>query len=1039
MNPRIFVATLGALVFGAGPGLGSGPSARADDPVSLPPAAAGMVDFVAEIQPIFARRCVECHGPQKQKSGYRLDNQPIALRGGDSGHRAIVPGNSADSALLRLLATTDRDERMPPKGDPLSAAEIGLVRAWIEQGAKWPESASVRVDDPRDWWSLQPLRRPPVGVQSGPARPAAREQDPGARGRDAGAPAVEVNAVDALVRARLKSAGGKPSPEADRRTLIRRVTFDLTGLPPTPEEVQAFVSDPDPRAYERLVDRLLASPHYGERWARTWLDIVHYGDTHGYDKDKPRPNAWPYRDYVIRAFNEDKPYSRFVQEQLAGDVLFPDTADGIEALGFISAGPWDFIGHEEVPETKTDGQIARHLDRDDMVSNTIGTFASMTVHCAQCHDHKFDPIRQEDYYGLQAVFAGVDRTERRYYRESGLNRQRFERESAIRALTRQEIELREEVRRAGGEALKRADEDISKAEAAAKEGQPAEYGYHSAISAEADATKWVQVDLGQAVEVRGVALAPARDAFNNIGDGFGFPRRFRVEASADPEFKTSVVTLADHTGDDFRNPGIAPLHLPGPALPVRYVRVTATRLAPRQGDYIFALAELEVTDASGSNIARHASVTALDSIEAPPRWARQNLIDGKAPGAPSAARDLEQLRQARTRLVESAVPLEVRQKLEAVRGKLAAEKKLLEAMPKPLVAFVGNVHYGSGNFRGTGPDDGKPRPIFVLARGDVKRPGARVMPGALRCVSEVPASFRLPDEASEATRRAALAQWLTHPENPLTWRSIVNRIWQQRFGRGIVDTPNDFGKMGGRPSNPELLDWLAVEFRDGGQSFKTLDRLLVLSATYRQVSSAAGTSGALLEDADNRLLSRMNRRRLDAEGIRDSILAVSGKLDVTMYGPGFQDFVVEKPEHSPHYQYHLHDAEDPRTHRRSVYRFLVRSQQEPFMSALDCADPSMRVDRRNETLTPLQALALMNSNLAVAMARHLAERVEREVGAGTGAPEVLGARLDRAFMLATQRGPSAGEHSELVVYAERHGLSAACRLLLNLNEFVFVD
>ncbi len=839
MNPRTSFAALCALVLGVG--FFQARSANGAASAALPAPAPRSVDFVTDIQPILARRCLECHGPQKQKSAYRLDNQPIAFRGGDSGHAAIVPGNSAGSPLIRSVTSSDRDERMPPKGDPLTADEVGLLRAWIDQGATWPESASARVDDPRDWWSLQPLRRPTVpkvlGLENGE------------------------NPIDAFVRARLLGSGGGASAEADRRTLIRRVTFDLTGLPPTPEEVAAFLADKDPRAYERLVDRLLSSPHYGERWARTWLDIVHYGDTQGYDKDKPRLNAWPYRDYVIRAFNEDKRYSRFVQEQIAGDVLFPDTADGIEALGFISAGPWDFIGHEEVPETKTDGRIARHLDRDDMVSNTIGTFASLTVHCAQCHDHKFDPIRQEDYYALQSVFAAVDRTERRYYRDEEMTRARSGREAGIRAITRRERELNDEVKRIGGDALKQADAKIA--------------------------------------------------------------------------------------------------------------------------------------------------------------------------GAPSAAGELDRLRAAREDLITSVVPAGIRTALADTIAASKSANKALDAMPKPLVVFVGSVHHGSGNFRGTGPDDGRPRPIFVLARGDVNKPGAKAVPAALRCVSEVPSAFGLPDDAPEGQRRAALAAWLTNPENPLTWRSIVNRVWQQRFGRGIVETPNDFGKMGGRPSHRDLLDWLALEFRDGGQSFKTLDRLIVLSATYRQVSTPAGKSG--IEDGDNRLLGHMNRRRLDAEGVRDTVLSVSGQLDRMMYGPGFQDFVVEKPEHSPHYQYHLHDPEDPKAHRRSVYRFLVRSQQEPFMSALDCADPSMRVDRRNETLTPLQALAMLNSSLTVAMARHFAERVEHEAGTG---PEAC---VDRAFSLATQRAPTPSERAELMGYARQHGLTAMCRLLMNLNEFVYVD
>ncbi len=982
--------------------------------------AAEPVDFVRDIQPILAARCLECHGPDKQKASYRLDEKTRAFKGGDSGHPAILPGQGAASPLVKLVAGEVPDSRMPPKGDPLSATEVARLRAWIDQGAVWPDSASAKTEDAGDWWSLRPLARPAV-PQPTSALPFAGTTHP----------------VDAFVRARLATAGLTPAPEADRRTLIRRLTVDLHGLPPTPEDVAAFEADTAPGAYERLVDRLLASPRYGERWARHWLDVVHYGDTHGYDKDKPRPSAWPYRDYVIRAFNEDRPYTRFVQEQLAGDVFFPDAADGIEALGFIAAGPWDFIGHAELPETKTDGKIARHLDRDDMVSNTIGTFASMTIHCAQCHDHKFDPIPQEDYYRLQAVFAAVDRTDRKYHRETELNRRRSDLEKQERLLRRRLDELKVAVGLAGGEALRRIDARIAGATRSGADSQAPEYGYHSEIASSPDVVKWVQVDLGRDVAVERVVLAPARDAFAGIGDGFGFPLRYKVELAANAEFTEGVKTVADRTTADAPKPGVVLQVLPSAGHRGRHVRVTATRLAFRSNDYIFALADLEVHEAGGgsNNVARGATVTALDSIEAPPRWGRANLTDGKSPARAVPAEDVDRLKAERAAVFARVVPAELRAELERVELDLRTTKAVVEALPAPLTAFVGTVLHGSGNFRGTGPEGGRPRPIQVLPRGDVTKTGRAVGPGALACVSSIPAVFELPGEHAEGARRAALAAWLTHPDHPLTWRSAVNRVWQRRFGRGLVETPNDFGRMGGRPSHPELLDWLAVEFRDGPQSYKALDRLLVTSATYRQGMPATpeALKAAQAADPDNRLLSRMTPRRIDAEAVRDGVLAVSGKLDLRMYGPGFQDFVVEKPDHSPHYEYHLHDPEDPKSHRRSVYRFLVRSQQEPFMVALDCADPSMRVDRRNETLTPLQALALLNSKLTVAMARHFAGRVEKEAGADPAA------RLRRAFELALQRPPTDVEQRTLLDYAGRHGLAATCRLLFNLNEFVFVD
>lgn len=759
LPPSAFPAVFAALVLSA---MGPGPAGTSDAPPE--PRA---VDFDRDVKPIFARHCVSCHGPDKQKNGLRLDRKADAAS-------ALVAGKSADSLLFQLVTGQDKDRPMPPKGR-LSDAEIAALKAWIDQGARWPEDGSAAAD-PADWWSFKPLKPPPVPASANP--------------------------IDHFIRKSLSERGLSPTREADRRTLIRRLYFDLIGLPPSPEEVAVFANDRSADAYEKLVDRLLASPHHGERWARHWLDVVHFGETHGYDKDKPRPNAWPYRNYVIRSFNADKPYARFVQEQVAGDVLFPGSVDGIEALGFLAAGPWDFIGHAELPESKIDGKIARHLDRDDVVANTLSTVMGLTVHCAQCHNHKFDPISQEDYYRLHAVFAAIDRTDRQY--------------------------------------------------------------------------------------------------------------------DADP------------------------------------------RIAARR-------AELQ-----------------------------RLLSTGPAVIGPAAAEPI---------------------------------RRSLTALPPPRVAYIGAIHTGSGTFTGTGAAGGKPRTISILPRGDVTRPLKEVGPGAIASIPGINGRFDLPPNHPEGDRRAALAKWLTDPANPLTWRVMANRVWQYHFGRGLVDTPSDYGKMGQLPTHPELLDYLACELRDH-QSLKRLHKLLVMSATYRQASAHNAANARI--DADNRYLWRQNRRKLEAEAVRDSILAVAGKLDLTMGGASFQDFVIEKPEHSPHYQYHLHDPEDPRAHRRAIYRFVVRSKQQPFMAALDCADPSLTVEKRNETLTPQQSLALLNNKLAVAMARHFANRVKK---LGNNDAE----RVNAAVRLALGREPFATESDALSRYAKEHGLANACRVILNLNEFVFVD
>ncbi|REJ97386.1 MAG: DUF1553 domain-containing protein [Planctomycetota bacterium] len=807
--------------------------------------------FEQQVAPVFAAKCLNCHNDEDREGGLSLQSATAVLAGGDSGE--VIEPHDADSSYLIDLITAHNGQADMPQGDkPLEPAQVAAVRQWIDAGAQWPEG--LTLEEPV-WWSLKQLARPPLPESV--SDPAAHQWIR--------------NAVDAFVLAKLREADLQPSPEADKATLLRRLYFDLTGLPPTPAEVDAFVADDDPEAYEKLVDRLLASPRYGERWARHWLDVVHYGETHGYDKDKPRPHAWPYRDYVIRWLNEDKRYDRFIQEQIAGDILFPGTVDGIEALGFIAAGPWDHIGHAEIPESKIDGKIARHLDRDDMVQNTVMSFMSLTVGCAQCHDHKFDPITQKDYYSLHAVFSALDRADRKY------------------------------------------DDD-------------------PAITAERDA-----------LYERGWALKTKIDSHKR--------EKMRLEKAVAAE-----------------------------------------------------------------------KDTAKDSEKAGP--AKEGDEDQRDQGAAPSGNE-----------VEVSVQLaEVSDKLTADEQALAEIRKQIAAMPEPKLAYIGMIHHGYGTFVGTGWGGGRPRPIHVLERGSILAPGEKVGPRALDCLEGLSGALDVPEEAPEGQRRVALAHWLSSRENSLTWRSIVNRVWQYHFGRGIVDTPNDFGRMGGTPSHPELLDYLAVEFRDGRQSLKDLHRLICNSATYRQASRtpAALEAKAHAIDADNRLLWRVNRRQLEAEAVRDSILFVSGKLDLKMGGPSFQDFVIDKPEHSPHYEYRLHDPEDPKSHRRSIYRFVVRSQTQPFMTVLDCADPSMMVAKRNTTISPLQSLALLNNKLSVVMARHFAARVEATDG-------TLNEQVERAFRLALGRKPAAEELAALQGYAERHGLANACRVLMNLNEFVFVD
>ena len=1035
--------------------------------------------FVERVAPIFETHCVRCHSAEEHKGGLSLSTGAAARVGGDSG-TAFVSKKPDDSLIVQHVSG-DKPE-MPKNAPPLSRQQVATLREWITAGANWPADITLQNTQfaGQTWWSLKPLVRPAVPAVSGGAP----------------SPGVAVTPIDAFIQAKLLERGLAPAPAADRRTLYRRLSFDLLGLPPDPAAVDAFVADPNPQAYEALVEAMLKSPRYGERWARHWLDVVHYGDTHGYDKDKPRPHAWPFRDYVIRSLNDDKPYDRFVLEQLAGDVLWPETVDGITATGFIAAGPWDFIGHAEVPESKLDGKIARNLDRDDMVTTAMNAFCSLTVQCARCHNHKFDPVTQTDYYRLQANFAALDRADRMFDADPVVGRRRKELLAEQQRLKGEAQRLANEVAKLGGDELKSVDQQIaSSLQAAAGQRRP-EYGYHSGIAATQDQIKWVQIDLGKEVTIQSFALVGCWDDFNGIGDGFGFPVRFKVELSSDADFKSNVIGILDRTAEDVPNPGTkrwvidltkklaavtantqllsavsvlassprrgeearrdeeektkAPLtlalspeaggegtkpegqpaetKLAATEKSARYVRVTATKLAPRMNDFILALAELSVFDADGKNVALGATVTALDSIEAPVRWAKQNLVDGIFTG--QSAEDINALREQRAALLERLVPQALRDQLQSLEVAAAETAKQLTTLPAAQYVYAGMIHHGSGTFIGTGPLGGKPRTIRVLKRGDVASEADEVGPGIVPLRPNEAGGFTLAADHKEGDRRVALARWIVDEQHPLTWRSIVNRVWQHHFGHGLVDSPNDFGRMGQLPSHPELLDWLAVEFRDGGRSLKRLHRLIVTSNTYRQQSQSNAQAEQI--DSSNALLWRANRRKLDAESLRDSMLSVAGKLDERMGGPAFQDFVVEKPENSPHYEYHLHDPEDPKSHRRSVYRFLVRSQTQPFMTTFDCADPSMIVDKRSETVTALQALALLNNKLVLSMSNHMAQRVE-----------VLALderqRIVMAFRLALSRSPSDEEQVALTEYSKQHGLTQTCRVILNLNEFVFVD
>ena len=971
--------------------------------------------FAKHVAPILETRCLSCHSANKARGKLALDSLDGLKRGGENG-AVIEPGKPGESLLLEMVRG-DQPE-MPQDGPPLSADQVAALEKWIATGATWPDGVTLADKSVSEtWWSLKPLERPSI--------PATRSAWPR-------------NEVDRFVLAELTARQLEPSPEADRRTLIRRLSFDLHGLPPTPEAVEAFVNDPSPDAYERLVDQLLASPRYGERWARRWLDIVHFGETHGYDKDKRRDHAWPYRDYVIASFNNDKKYEQFVREQLAGDKLAPNDPQSVIATGFIAAGPWDFVGHVELREDTVEKAKTRALDRDDMVASTISTFVSMTAHCARCHDHKFDPIPQVDYYRLQAVFAGAERGDRPYD-DPDLIRQR-------ETLTAQRDRARAELKALGDQVAKLSSPELValdsttdrlKSELAGVPdplARPVDApvtsptnGYHSAIAAKPDTAKWVQVDLGSEQNIDLIRLLPARPTDFPDTPGFGFPVRFLVQVADDAEF-AQARTIADHRAEDFANPGAQPVAFYLEGVQGRYVRVTAERLWQRTGDYVFALGELQV-ESDGRNVARGANVTALDSIDGG-RWGTKQLVDGfdsrfELPdlAVSPAAEQLKQRTQIteqlvrhaldRAKLVASLVPDELRKRINRAEAALADSEKEIKSLPESALVYAVKSR--------------EPRTIHVLDRGNVEQPLVEVQPGALSAVAGVPSEFQLANMADEASRRAALANWITHRDNMLAWRSIVNRVWHYHFGRGLVDTPNDLGRNGSRPTHPQLLDWLAVEFRDGGQSFKALDRLLVTSAAYRQQTRHNEEAAKI--DGGNQYLWRANRQRLDAESFRDAVLATTGKLDLKMGGPSFELFAF-KDDHSPRYD--PVPMDEPRVWRRTIYRYITRSVPNPFLETLDCPDPSFSAPVRGQTITALQALTTLNNSLVLKQSEHFAERLEREM-------QSTATRLDRAYVLAFGRLPTDDERTAAIAYVDQYGLPNFCRLLFNANEFLFVD
>jgi mono/diheme cytochrome c family protein len=799
---------------------------------------------------ILSANCTGCHGAALKNSGLDLRTRDGLLKGGERGP-ALVPGSPETSRLFQFVSHAAQPS-MPP-GRKLPDADIQTLRLWIAKGAPYEgvldqkeEEARAALakleerpitDAERRWWAFQkPVRKPAPEVANS---------------------AWPRNDVDRFLLAALEKKGLKPSPEADRRTLVRRAYLDVLGLLPTPAQTAEFVNDSRPDAWERLVDKLLASPHYGERWARHWLDLVRYSDSGGFEYDRERLNAYRYRDYVVNAFNADKPYDRFLKEQIAGDELFPNSPEAWIATSFLRLGVENNIKTEQ---TRMD-------ELDDIVVTTSNAFLGLTVGCARCHNHKFDPIPQKDYYAIQAVFFPTRSWERPLVgdAEQAAHRAEVKKIDALQAPIRKQIREVEQ---------------------------------------------------------------PFRDAI--------IARR----KAALPEYMLAAL----NTPEDKRTEG----------------------------------QKLNVIQVNKS----------LDNIR---------------------DEDLE---------AEMSLPARARRDL------LLAQVRDLERQKPELPTAM--------SIREDGPT---PRPSYFLHRGNLGQKGSQMAPGVLSVATHGEYKYPAPPpDAKSSHRRRGFAEWLASPDNPLTARVFVNRIWQHHFGEGIVRTPSNFGRMGERPTHPELLDWLATEFTSNGWSMKHMHKLLLTSSAYRMASDDIPAN--VEADKDNRLLWRMPRRRLEGEAIRDLILAAAGTLDTRIGGPAMYPYIDPLLfQASSKRTWHGSPVNDVSTYRRSLYIFSKRSIPLPMLEVFDKPDTITSCGRRNSSTIAPQALVLMNNEFVNIQARHFAQRLEMEADPDTAA------QVRRGYEIALSRPPTAQEVqlARNLIESYPQGLADFAHALFNLNEFVYIQ
>ncbi len=919
--------------------------------ISAFPAAlsAGTVDFVRDVRPIFQKNCYGCHGEKRQKSELRLDVRELAFKGGDSHGPDIIPGKVKESHLIHLVTSDDEDERMPLDKDRLSDSEIAILTAWIAEGAVWPDGADlVKLEDRRDHWSFRALKKPTI--------PETKTKD-WAR-----------NEMDQFLLARLEKEGLKPSDEADRRTWIRRVTFDLTGLPPTPERVSSFLADQSSDAFEKVVEELLASHRYGERWAQHWLDVVRYADTHGFEVNTPRANAWPFRDYVIDAFNKDTPYDQFIREQIAGDTMGKDAATGfLVTAAVLLPGQ---IGRDD--ESK---RLARQDELGEIVINTGEAFLGLSIGCARCHDHKFDPISAKDYYSMQAFFAGVKYGDRPI-------------QSPAADLARKEVvKLKRQVTELNYE--------MTKFVPIAKTGvlRPPVNAMINTDRFDPVKAKAIRFTIKKTNNPSKTSnIEPCIDeleVFNTAG------RNVALKSAGAKASASGSTIVADRHGLEKINEG-------------RYGNSHSWMSNIKGGGWVqidFA-AEQKIEqvvwarDREGKLNDRLAIEYVIEAMDSNGKWT-----------VVADSTDREKYDPDRKKPADFTLTGLTPEDTKKVKA-LQQQKKVMQAKIKALDDSA--LVYG-GKF-------GDPESMFLLRRGDPEQPKGEVEPAAISFLGKM----ALPKNAEDSKRRLALASWISNPENPLTARVMVNRIWQGHFGIGLVETSNDFGHAGVKPSHPELLDWLATEFIRSGWSIKSLHRMIVLSAAYRQ--SALIRADDQAKDGDVRLLWRFPSRRLAGENIRDSMLAVSGRLNLKTGGPGFDLFKSRGGLSG----FPPIESFKENGRRRMIYAHKIRMEREAVFGAFDCPDAGQTLARRRQSTTPLQALNLFNSRFTIDESAALAERGKKEAGSE------LEDQIRRVYQLAYVRDPGSGEMGDAVSFAKSNGLPALCRAIYNSSEFLFI-